>query len=240
MLNRPKYILFILTIAFTALTLANVVLFYLHVEDQNLFIGSTIATCTFSTCSLIYLFNHFKKNYISKKVIEDENGDIDMKKLKLEIEKVQQEKRLAQRKADFEKNFTAKLHSEDFGDFITRQLVRDMNGCQAAYFKIEGEKPQLKLASSYAYHLPTDEPVIFEIGEGLSGQAVLDGKIMNVKNIPENYVSVISGLGKASPVNMIIIPFKKDGKVNSVLELASFKNFTEEDERFLEHISELA
>ena len=83
MLNKPKYILFILTIAFSALTLANVVLFYLHIEDQTLFITSTIASCSFSTFSLLYLFNHFKKNYISKKVIEDDNGEIDMKKLKL-------------------------------------------------------------------------------------------------------------------------------------------------------------
>ncbi len=242
MLNKPKYILFILTIAFSALTLANVVLFYLHIEDQILFLTSTVATCTFSTFSLLYLFNHFTKNYISKKVIEDENGEIDLKKIKLEIEKAQTEKRLAQRKIEFEKNFTEKLNTQDFGSFITRQLVKDLNACQAAYFKIENEadRPKLKLSSSFAYHIPQNQEVIFEFGEGLSGQVALEGKIMNLKKIPDGYVSIISGLGKASPSNMLIIPFKHNGKVNGVLELASFNEFNEEDEKFLEHISELA
>ena len=242
MLNKPKYILFILTIAFSALTLANVVLFYLHIEDQTLFITSTIATCTFSTFSLLYLFNHFKKNYISKKVIEDDNGEIDIKKLKLEIEKAQKEKRFVQRKNDFEKNFTTKLNTEDFGSFITKQLVKDLDACQAAYFKLENEsvKPHLKLSSSYAYHIPASQEVVYELGEGLSGQAALEGKIMNVKKIPDGYVSIMSGLGKASPSHMLIIPFKHNGNVNGVLELASFHEFNDEDEKFLEHISELA
>jgi len=242
MLNRPKYILFILTLAFTALTLANVVLFYLHIEDQSLFITASIATCSFSTASLLYLFFHFKKNYVSKKVIEGEDGEIDLKKLKLEIEKAQKEKRLLQRKKDFETDFNAKMNTEDFADFITKQTVKDFNACQAAYFKIENRdnREVLKLVSGYAYHIPQNQEVVFELGEGLAGQAAVEGKMMNVKKIPDGYVSIVSGLGKASPSNMLIIPFKSDGKVKGVLELASFKEFDAEDETFLEHICEIA
>ena len=149
---------------------------------------------------------------------------------------------MIQRKNEFEKNFTTKVNTDEFGAFITKQLVKDLDACQAAYFKIENVQntQKLRLTSSYAYHIPASQEVVFEMGEGLSGQVAVEGKMLNVKKIPDGYVSVMSGLGKASPSNMLIIPFKHDGKVNGVLELASFHEFNEEDEKFLEHISELA
>lgn len=241
MLNRPKYILFILSIAFSALTLANVVLFYLHIEDQGIFVMTTIATCTLSTASMMYLFFHFKENYISKKEVEDENGDLDMKKLKLEIEKVQKEKALIQRKKKFEEVLATKVEQDDFGNFITTQTVKELDACQAAYFVTENRqgKDVLKLKASFAYHIPESQEVIFDFGEGLAGQVAMEGKLVNVKKIPDGYLSILSGLGKASPSNLVIVPFKSNGKVKAVLEIASFKEFDAEDEKFLNHISEI-
>lgn len=242
MLNKPKYILFILSIAFSALTIANVILFYLHIEDFRLFILTTLATCTFSTVSMTYLFIHFKKNYISKKVIEDENGELDLKKLKAEIDKAQKEKALQVRTKRFEELIANKKSEPGYEEFITRSLAKEMDACQAAYFRAEKRNgiDVLKLTASFAYHIPESQEVIFEFGEGLSGQVAMEGKMVNLNKVPEGYIAVLSGLGKTTPSHLIILPFKTNGNVTSVLELASFKEFDSESEKFLKHISEIA
>lgn len=241
MLNRPKYILFILTLAFTALTLANVILFDLHIEDQGVFILTTMATCSFSTASLLYLFFHFKKNYISKQIVEGEDGEIDMKKLKAELEKANREKILNARKKHFEEHIHGKKDTPEFLDDVVSKLSKDLNACQSAYFSAEkrGNKNVLKLTSSFAYHIPESQEVVFEFGEGLTGQTAVEGKLVHLKQVPDGYINVLSGLGKATPSNLIIVPFFDKGKIKGVMEIASFSEFSHEDEEFLAHISEI-
>jgi putative methionine-R-sulfoxide reductase with GAF domain len=242
MLNKPKYILFILSIAFSALTIANMVLFYYHIEDLAIFVFTTLATCTFSIVSLTYLFLHFKKNYISKKVVEDENGEIDMKKLKLEIDNAQKDKAYQIRIKKQEELIAQNKNNPEYEKFLTKLLVKELDVCQAAFFTAEKRNnlDVLKLTSSFAYHIPESQEVIFEFGEGLLGQAAMEGKPNNIKNVPNGYIQVLSGLGKATPNHLFMLPFKRDNKVTAVLELASFKEFDAETEQFLKHISEIA
>ena len=242
MLNKPKYILFILSIAFSALTIANIVLFYFHIEDLTIFVLTTLATCTFSTVSMTYLFIHFKKNYISKKVIEDENGEIDLKKLKIEIDKVQKDKAYQIRIKKFEELITQNKNNPDFDEFLIKSLVKELNACQAAFFTAEKRNnvDVLKLTSSFAYHIPESQEVVFEFGEGLLGQTAMEGNVNNIKKVPEGYIQVFSGLGKSTPAHLFMLPFKKDNKVIAILELASFVEFDAETENFLKHISDIA
>jgi hypothetical protein len=242
MLNKPKYILFILSIAFSALTLANVFLFYFHIEDFKIFVLTTLATCTFSTVSMTYLFIHFKQNYISKKAVEDENGEIDMKKLKQEIDKAQKDKAFQIRLKKNEDLIIQNKNNPDYDKFLTNMLVKELEACQAAFFTVEKRNniDVLKLTSSFAYHIPESQEVVYEFGEGLLGQTAMEGKPNNIKSVPDGYIQVFSGLGKTTPNHLFILPFKKDNKVNAVLELASFKEFDTETEKFLRHISEIA
>ena len=64
-----------------------------------------------------------------------------------------------------------------------------------------------------------------------------DGKIMNLTDIPDGYFIIESGLGKAAPVSLLIFPVKKGNDVLAVIELSSFRKFTDEDERFFEMIA---
>jgi len=241
MLNRPKYILFILATAFTLLTLCNVVLFDLHIEDQGVFILTTLATCGISAASMLYLFFHFKRNYISKKAVENEDGEIDMKKLKAELDKANRDKIIQARKKHFEESLGDKKNKPDMEEFVTSHLAKEMNASQAAYFSVQNRngKNVLKLTASFAYHIPESQEVIFEFGEGLTGQAAVEGKAVNLKKIPDGYITALSGLGKATPSNLMILPIKNNGKIKGVLELSSFTEFSPEDEEYLTHISEI-
>lgn len=241
MLNRPKYILFILALAFTVLTLGNVILFDFHIEDQGVFILTTLATCGISTTSMLYLFFHFKKNYISKAAVENEDGEIDMKKLKAELDKANRDKIIQTRKKHFEESLSGKKNKPGVEEFVTSHLAKEMSASQAAYFSVTNRdgKNLLKLTASFAYHVPESQEVVFEFGEGLTGQAAVEGKPVNIKKIPDGYITALSGLGKATPSNLMILPIKHNGKVKGVLELSSFTEFSSEDEEYLVQISEI-
>ena len=67
----------------------------------------------------------------------------------------------------------------------------------------------------------------FSVGEGLSGQAVKDKKSLYLTDIPEGYITIISGLGEGNPKSLFIVPaFSED----EVIGLAEFASLIEIDE----------
>jgi hypothetical protein len=74
------------------------------------------------------------------------------------------------------------------------------------------------------YGLPDGyTPGPFRSGEGLNGQAALEGQPLLIEDLPENYLQVSSGLGKAAPSNLYILPILKDKNCVALIELATFK-----------------
>lgn len=108
------------------------------------------------------------------------------------------------------------------------ELAKDVDACQGAFYlvTINGNKKVIRFVEGYAYHLAETQNLEFEVGDGLLGQVALDGKHITLDDVPEGYLTVISGLGKSSPRHLTIYPFlNDDNKVFAVVELAAFKAF---------------
>jgi putative methionine-R-sulfoxide reductase with GAF domain len=99
-------------------------------------------------------------------------------------------------------------------------LAKETNCTQGAFYVATGST--LKFIEGYAFHLTENENLDIEIGEGITGQVGKDGKYINITNVPNGYLTVLSGLGTSSPTNLLVYPFQKNGKVIAVIELASF------------------
>ena len=69
----------------------------------------------------------------------------------------------------------------------------------AIYLVQDGATPTLRLVSSYAYTQRKNLANVFQLGEGLVGQAALERKQILIRNVPEDYVRVTSGLGGRGP-----------------------------------------
>jgi putative methionine-R-sulfoxide reductase with GAF domain len=121
-------------------------------------------------------------------------------------------------------------------DNVIVSISNELNSVQSAYYEATtiGAKRVLKLAASFAYHVPDSQEVIFEFGEGLCGQVAKDGRLVNLKDVPDGYITVLSGLGKSTPGHLIIAPIKSGENILGVLELASFKAFDKDDEELIQ------
>ncbi len=63
-----------------------------------------------------------------------------------------------------------------------------------------GPEPTLRLASSYAYKERKNLSNGFKLGEGLVGQAALEKKRILLTNVPDDYITINTGLGEAKPL----------------------------------------
>ncbi len=129
---------------------------------------------------------------------------------------------------------------ETLSDKVIEKLVSYLKANQGGIFIIEetNGKQLLKMQACRAYERRKFVQREIQIGEGLLGQAVLEKEITLMTEIPDGYLNITSGLGIASPQNLIIVPLKSNEEVIGVIELASFKEFDETDIEFLEKVSE--
>lgn len=97
------------------------------------------------------------------------------------------------------------------------------------------QKPSLQIIASYAYSGDENRPHEFSIGEGLIGEAALQRKMIIRTPIPEEYTPIIqSGLLKAVPRHVVVIPFLYENAVKGIIELGTTETFTEIQREFLE------
>ena len=131
------------------------------------------------------------------------------------------------------------------GDQPIDELCKNIMAFIANYLKVQvgtlyvhdGEG-LFKLKAGYAYKTRKNLTNEFKTGEGLIGQAALEKKSKVLTNVPEDYITVISGLGEKKPRNILVVPFVYNKTVSAVLELGSFDEFSELQTTFLEQISE--
>jgi PAS domain S-box-containing protein len=124
---------------------------------------------------------------------------------------------------------------------LIRNLIDYLSANQGSIFIIEGEenkKKYLNLVASYAYDRRKYLAKQIEIGEGLAGNCVLEKRTIYLREIPEDYFEITSGLGKALPRNLLIVPLKLEDEVLGVVEIASFNELKEHEISFVEQVAE--
>ena len=97
---------------------------------------------------------------------------------------------------------------------------------------------RLKMLSSYAYKERKNTPKEWKMGEGLVGQCAIEKKRILLTNVPDDYIQITSGLGEAKPLNIMVLPIMFESKVNAVIELASFTQFSSTQITFLDQLAD--
>jgi methyl-accepting chemotaxis protein len=129
---------------------------------------------------------------------------------------------------------------EDLSFNLVSYLVKYMKLNQGGIFIVSDEENEiyLELKGCYAYERKKFLEKRIEPGEGLVGQCYLEQETIYMKDLPKDYIRITSGLGDASPNNLIVVPIKNEDVIEGVMELASFKHLNEYEIEFLKRVSE--
>jgi CheY-like chemotaxis protein/HAMP domain-containing protein len=96
----------------------------------------------------------------------------------------------------------------------------------------------LRLQASYAFRERKHLANRYREGEGLVGQAAYEKQRILLSHVPDDYIKIESGLGEASPANIVVLPVLFEGRVKAVIELASFERFSPIHLTFLDQLTE--
>ena len=135
---------------------------------------------------------------------------------------------------DWIRDSIATLNNEMRGEKDDSRLGQDIVTCLAeiigarvgAIFFTD-EKHHLEISGRYAYEKREGVPDRFAFGEGLVGQAAVDGKIARITDVPEDYITVSSSLGRTPPRNIVLLPFQFENQVKGVIELGKLDEISD-------------
>jgi HAMP domain-containing protein/signal transduction histidine kinase/DNA-binding response OmpR family regulator len=125
------------------------------------------------------------------------------------------------------------------GRLILSELAPVVTAQYAVFYMLDAsaDTQKLSLLASYAARGEGFRNEI-ALGEGLIGQCALEKQKILLANVPPDYVRISSGLGDASPQNILVLPVVFEGLIKGVLELASFERFNSTHQAFLDQLTE--
>ena len=131
------------------------------------------------------------------------------------------------------------------GRMLLSELAPLVNAQQGVIYQMGSSEPAagadtdtgtLVLLSTFA---DTPEGYVGEvrIGEGLVGQCASEKRRMLITDLPRGTTPIRSGLFKAKPKNVIVLPVLFEDRVKAVIELATLSAFTASHLSFLEQLT---
>jgi PAS domain S-box-containing protein len=128
----------------------------------------------------------------------------------------------------------------ELGDDVLKFVIGKIGAIQGAFYVVndeEGDK-KIELRNSYAYGRKKHLKKSFRFAEGLVGQAAIEQDTVMRTEIPDDYVSITSGLlGEQKPQCILIVPLITNEEVYGVMEFAGLKKFDASQVKFVQELS---
>ncbi|MBE9467271.1 MAG: PAS domain S-box protein [Bacteroidetes bacterium] len=120
-------------------------------------------------------------------------------------------------------------------------IVDYLKANQGSFFilnnNLEEEKYfELKSAIAYGRSKLMNKKIPYK--EGLIGRCAYEKLPIYLKEIPENYIQITSGLGTSNPKNLLLVPLKLNEDIFGIIEIASFNEIMQYQINFLEKAGE--
>jgi PAS domain S-box-containing protein len=126
-------------------------------------------------------------------------------------------------------------------DQIIQNTVIYLDANQGGLFLLDetdASNPFLELVSSFAYNRKKYLSARIKLGEGLIGTCAIEKEPILLTEVPDEYITITSGLGESNPRCIVLVPLKLEKKVLGVIEIATFTAIQPHQLEFLEKVAE--
>jgi PAS domain S-box-containing protein len=130
---------------------------------------------------------------------------------------------------------------DELGNDVIKFILEKIGAIQGAFYIVNDDNPKqpiIEMRASYAYGRKKYLQGKFKFAEGLVGQAAAEKDTVLRTEIPDNFVTITSGiLGDQRPKCILIVPLITNEEVFGVLEFAGFKKFDASQVNFVKELS---
>ena len=187
----------------------------------------------------LHLLDEHRYHIVDEPVIEDS----------VETEKVSQEPTIQSYISPYEididviaENIVPRIDPnepvEDYAERILRNLAKHFEIVQGIFYLKNKKNEKFESLCTYAY-TSDKEPLPFKTGEGIPGQVAKNKTLMNLKQLPEKYLEIQSGLGNAPPRNLLLLPLLLNKETIGIIELATFHEIDKETEWTFKNLAKI-
>lgn len=133
---------------------------------------------------------------------------------------------------------------QELGYNVIVFLIKKINAVQGAFYLVEesvaARESKIVMAACYAYNRKKYLSREFRPGEGLVGQAAIERDFIYRTEIPDDYVSITSGiLGDKKPTSLLIVPLIANETLHGVVELASLNKLKPQEINFVREAAKI-
>ncbi|PLX16078.1 MAG: histidine kinase [Salinivirgaceae bacterium] len=125
---------------------------------------------------------------------------------------------------------------------IVDNLINYVDAIQGAIYILsnndDSNEQYFDMTAAVAYGREKMVDRKIEMEEGLIGRVAFEKETVYLKEIPDNYVRITSGLGDANPNVLLLTPLKLNNEIFGVLEIVSFNEFDKHQIEFVEKVGE--
>jgi CheY-like chemotaxis protein/CHASE3 domain sensor protein len=126
---------------------------------------------------------------------------------------------------------------ESLGRSVLEFVARYLDVAVAAVY-VREDSGKLQRVAAYGFTKDNEAAEqSFYSAEGLVGQAALENRVLQLDDMPDNYLKVTSGLGHGSPRHVLVVPVHHDGQVTGVVELGFLRALGPRDLEFVNMIA---
>ncbi|GJM61784.1 GAF domain-containing protein [Persicobacter diffluens] len=186
-------------------------------------------------------------DFQTREVEQEDKLGLALQKMGRQLQEASQEERkkqwvskgLADFSALFRRTDSKNIHA--FCEQLVSELSKYVNANQVAMYVVEeNEEAQVRLTMKGCYAFNRKKFIDHQVspGEGLVGQAYLEKMPIYLKEVPQDYYRITSGLGQALPKNVYILPLMYNEQVRGVLEIAAFDIFEAHELEFINKLGE--
>lgn len=205
-------------------------------SDQNS--KRTIAIVVISSLTIfglvLYLLTLIRKTFDFQKRVEEQVKERNERLAQLSFDNEQKNKLMqALRKVNELMFGTQEL--DNLASNILQEVCRYTKATVGLMY-FSDENHELTVKASFAGTNNYSKPKI-KIGEGLVGQAAKDGQLSIIRNLPDDYLKVRSGLGESKPSQLYLIPVRHNQDTIAIFELGFINPPDEDSMLFLESLA---
>jgi CheY-like chemotaxis protein len=124
----------------------------------------------------------------------------------------------------------------EFADVLVTELVPVMKAGLGIFYLFHEDTARLERLGTYGFKERRHLIAEYRLGEGLVGQAAIERRTIVLRDVPDDYTRIHSGMGEGAPRSIVVLPVTSRDNLLGVVEIGSFAHLTALEARLLEEL----